>query len=231
MKKAVIFFLMFFSILACEKKQENIITEHIAKIAGFDLNCSTCIVEFPDDSLQVKKEIGKGGANFYHAINLNKGDYELGQRLRVKFRIAEPGELNACITMYPSYSYENIFLTEIENFDPLILNDTIELPYRDCFYDPVDKFYLCLDTVAGDSRCPDGAVCVWEGNAEVRLKFEKLNEDPVYFNLNTHLNYTTEAVVGGYKFRLVGVSPAPSLKHPSIPPKDYIAKILVEKID
>jgi len=65
----------------------------------------------------------------------------------------------------------------------------------------------------------------------VRLKFEKLNEDPVYFNLNTHLNYTTEAVVGGYKFRLVGVSPTPSLKHPSIPPKDYIAKILVEKID
>ncbi len=212
----------------CEKSPDNLKSEYTARIVGFDLNCSTCILEFPDDHLQVQEEIGESPSNYYEAINLSKGKYEIGQKLRVKIRKADANELTPCITLYPSYSYKNVFITEFENFNNLIFNDTIDLSYRDCLYDPENQMYICLDSVLNDSRCPTGAYCFWEGNAEVRFKFEKLNDNPILFNLNTHMRFTTDTIIDEYKFTLIGLSPHPTVEH-RIVQKDYKAKIIVKK--
>jgi len=216
---------------ACEKNPDEISLEdfdYVARIVGFDLNCSTCILEFPDDSLQVKKEIGKSPSNYYHAINLNKGDYNIGQKLKVKIRKPGTNELTPCITLYPSYSYENVYIREFENFDNLILNDTVELSYRDYLYDPENHFYICLDSVLNDSRCPTGATCYWAGNAEVRFKFERLNYIPVLFTLNTHINFPYDAKVNGYRITLLDLNPYPA-GGPQIEQKDYKAEIIIIK--
>jgi hypothetical protein len=227
MKKLLFLVSIVFLFYGCEKSQVNRTdSDYIARIAGFDLNCSTCILEFPDNNSQIIKEIGESPDNYYQTINLNKANYETGQLVRVKIRKAEPDELKACITLYPSYSYKNVFITEFSDFDNL-KNDTIYLSYRDCLYVPENRFYICLDSVLNDSRCPAGAICIWEGNAEVRFKFEKLNEDPIFFNLNTHRSFTTDTIIDGYKFTLLGLGLS-SLEH-RVSQKDYKAKLLVQK--
>lgn len=216
-------------IVSCEHNQDyKSDSEYIARIAGFDLNCSTCFLQFPDATSQIKREIGESPDNSYQTTNLNKGNYEPGQKVRVKLRNAQTNELNACITLYPSFSYKNVFITEFEDFNNLIFNDTIELSYQDCLYDPENRFYLCLDSVLNDSRCPTGVLCFWEGNAEVKLRFEKLNENPIYFNLNTLSRFTTETIIDKYKFTLVGLNPYPiiGVKHPQ---NLYKAKLIVKK--
>jgi len=211
--KKLLFLVSFVCIIvSCEQNTDyKIDSEYIATIVGFDLNCSTCILQFPDDNSQIKKEIGESPDNFYQTINLSKGEYEIGQKIRVKFRKAETNELTPCITLYPSYSYKNIFITEFEDFSNLNLNDTIELSYRECVYDPEDRFYICFDSVLNDSRCPKGAMCIWEGNAEVKFRFEKLNQKPVFFNLNTHLNFTRDTIIDRYKISLIGLNPYPEI--------------------
>jgi len=228
MKKIIIFTAIVSFLFACEKSTDKLNSKLTAKIVGFDLNCSTCILEFPDDYLQVKEEIGLSPSNYYHAINMSKDNFKIGQKLKVKIRKSEPNELRACITLYPSYNYKNVFITDFENYNNLIFNDTIDLSYRDCLNDPENQMYICLDSVLNDSRCPIGAYCIWEGNAEVRFKFEKFNEKPILFNLNTHRGFTTDTIVDGYKFSLIGLSPHPTMGH-RIEQKDYKAEIIVNK--
>jgi len=229
MKKLIFLASIISFMFGCEKSPDNKInSDFTARIVGFDLNCSTCILEFPDDSSQVKKEIGESPSNYYQTINLSKGNYEIGQKLRVKIRKADTNELTPCISLYPSYSYKNVFITEFENFNNLIFNDTIDLSYRDCLYDPENQMYICLDSVLNDSRCPTGAYCIWEGNAEVRFKFEKFNDNPILFNLNTHMGFTTDTIFDRYKFTLISLSPYPTVEH-RIAQKDYKAEIIVEK--
>ena len=79
-----------------------------------------------------------------------------------------------------------------------------------------------------DSRCPTRAYCIWEGNAEVRFKFEKLNENPILFNLNTYSSFTTDTIIEGYKFTLLGLSLYPLIDH-RVSQKELKAKLLVQK--
>lgn len=230
MKKLLLIASLVCIIISCEQNPDyKPDSEYIATIVGFDLNCSTCILEFPDDNTQIIKEIGESPSNFYQTINLGKGDYEIGQKVRVKLRKAETNELTTCISLYPSYSYKNVFITEFEDFSKLIFNDTIELSYRECLYDPEDHFYICLDSVLNDSRCPTGAMCIWEGNAEVKFKFERLNENPIFFNLNTHISFTKDTIIDRYKISLVGLNPYPDIGT-RFSQKIFKAKLIIKKI-
>jgi hypothetical protein len=227
--KNILFYIAIASLMfACEKNADKINLDLTANVVGFDMNCSTCILEFPDDYTQVRKEIGNSPDNFYNAINLNRNDFKMGQKLKVKIRKAEIDELKPCITLYPTNNYVNVVITEFDKFNELIYNDTIELSFRDCLYDQEDSIYICLDSVLSDSRCPTGVNCFWEGNAEVRFKFEKYNEKPVMFDLNTHKGFTNEMIIDGYKFSLVGLSPYPVFEH-RIKQEDYKAEIIVTR--
>lgn len=228
MKKLIFFAAIFCFMFGCEKSTVDQGSKYTARIVGFDMNCSTCILEFPDDYLQVKEEIGESPGNYYQAVNLSKDNYEIGQKLKVKIRKAEINEVRACITMYPSYSYKNVFIMDFENFNTLIFNDTISISYRDCLNDTENQMYICLDSVLNDSRCPTGAECFWEGNAEVRFKFEKYNNKRILFNLNTHRGFTCDTIVDGYRFTLTGLRPYPAMEH-QIMQKDYKAEIIVKK--
>jgi hypothetical protein len=77
-------------------------------------------------------------------------------------------------------------------------------------------------SLAGDSRCPEGVVCVWMGNAEVILEVSK-NE----IRLNTLLD-PTEEVVGDYNIQLRDVTPYPKAGV-EYTPESYSIKIVVSK--
>lgn len=201
---------------SCEKNRQEEIQEnsrYIAQIVGFNLNCSSCILAFPNDSLEIKKVIGESPNNLYEAINLNKGELQVGQLITVKLRKPEEDELKACITLFPSFNYKNIFLTEIENSEEFLLNDTIIIFDRSCKFNSENQFYLCLDSILEDSRCPIGAQCIWEGDARIRFHFEKMYEQPISFILHTNPRGTSEICIDKYKISLIDLHPYPSIKN------------------
>jgi len=118
--------------------------------------------------------------------------------------------------------------TKSGDFDNLVLGDTISISWHNCLDGPENKMYICLESVLNDSRCPRGAYCFWEGNARVRFRLGKDNDKPVFFDLNTHGGFTSDTIISGYKFSLVGLVPYPALNHPT-DQKDYKAQLVIDK--
>jgi hypothetical protein len=63
-------------------------------------------------------------------------------------------------------------------------------------------------SVLEDSRCPVGVDCLWEGNAKIRIKVSKADEESTAFELNTHLE-PTNISFRNYKIYLVRIEPEP----------------------
>lgn len=124
-------------------------------------------------------------------------------------------------TDYPTF--ENMDVT-----GTFVLDNSIIIAQGDCAGDAQTKTYICLDSVLNDSRCPHGVQCIWEGNAEARFKFIKSDAAPVFFNLNTHLGFTNDTIIGEYKFTLKAITPYPGSIE-ILTPKVYKAEILIEK--
>ena len=220
---------LFMILSGCEKKSDTLSSFINARIVGFNMNCLTCILEFPDDSARVREVIGISPDNYYQSVNLSKGNYQTGQMLKVKVRRPGTEELKACLTSYPAYDYTGIVVTDFEDFDNLLVNDTVYLSYHDCLFDSENRTYICFESVQGDSRCPTGAYCFWAGNAEVRFRLEKNNSKSVIFDLNTHKGFTNDTIIDNYKFTLLNLSPYPALNKVT-DQNDYKAKLLIEKL-
>jgi hypothetical protein len=216
--------LLLFFLFSCEKVKENTNKQYSAQIVGFDLNCSSCIVAFPDDLLKIKALLGESPNNYYQIVNLDKGNYTICQKLKVEVRKAEDAELKACIAMYPSNNYKNLYALDYQNYTDLRFNDTLVLAYKDCFYDKDGQSYICLDTVLSDSRCPTGVECFWAGEARARFKIEKYQSNPVYIDLKEGVKDT---LVSSYKFSFIKLLPYPSLRN-QIKPEEYKARIAVK---
>ncbi len=77
-------------------------------------------------------------------------------------------------------------------------------------------------TVDNDSRCPEGAECVWPGNAKVTIVVSQTD-----ITLNTNSG-PKQATYSNYTLRLITLSPYPKLNQ-KINPQDYIAKLIVTK--
>jgi hypothetical protein len=77
--------------------------------------------------------------------------------------------------------------------------------------------------VTEDSRCPEGAVCFWEGNARVLLSVTKHE-----FGLNTTLS-PKDTTIGAYNVRLVRVDPYPKL-NVERRQEEYIVTLVMDKI-
>jgi hypothetical protein len=214
MKRKILILILFVFCLSCEKDKEGNELKnsvYIARITGYDYNCSTCILEFPNDSAEIRTMFGNSPNNSYEAINLNKNDYQIGQLITVKLRKPEKNEVKACTTLYPASNLNEIYVTESENSEELFLNDTIEIFNRTCRFNSENQFFLCLDSVLEDSRCPTGALCIWEGDARIKFHFENLNKQPVYFVLHTNPKGTTGIIIDRYKIFLTDLIPFPSI--------------------
>lgn len=76
--------------------------------------------------------------------------------------------------------------------------------------------------VDGDSRCPEGVMCFWAGDAKVIIVVSQ-NEIALSATLNQN-----QATYSGFSFRLVNLSPYPKIDQ-RINPQDYVAKLVVSK--
>lgn len=225
MKKILLIGFLIIVIINCEKGSDLIVNQYVAKIVGFDLNCSTCILYFPNDSLTVKNLLGESQNNYYQTVNLDKDEFEIGQMIKVKVRKAEDNELKACITLYPSFNYENIYVSEYEYYKDFAFNDTINLGYSDCLNDFEKQSTICFDSVLTDSRCPENLICIWAGEAVARFRFKIYKKDPIWIDLHTG---TIDTVINEYKFSFIDLLPYPNTEIQT-KLEDYKAKIIIKQ--
>ncbi|MEN8157322.1 MAG: hypothetical protein ABFS10_10235, partial [Bacteroidota bacterium] len=224
-KNFLLFGFMMALLFSCELTSDPTEKVYVAEVVGYDLNCATCILHFPNDTAQINDLLGYSPFDYYHAVNLNMEDFAIGQLVKVKARQAMDTELRACIELYATYDYPYIYVTEYEQYRDSDFIDTLELNAGACVT-TYGQANLCFDSVVNDSRCPIGAVCCWEGNAEVKLDLTITGQGKHDIRLNTHSNFPSDTTIGHLNISLVKVTPYPDLDR-EIKPEDYRVKLSV----
>jgi len=79
---------------------------------------------------------------------------------------------------------------------------------------------ITFEELLEDSRCPDGATCVWAGNGRVSIKLNELQAE-----LNTHLD-PKSIDLSGYEINLLSLAPYPKINN-EIEQEEYILEMMV----
>lgn len=74
-----------------------------------------------------------------------------------------------------------------------------------------ESLTLRFESVPIDCRCPNGALCIWEGYAEIVLKAEKKGLDPLTLIISTYNGDQDSVIFPGYSLQWVGLTPYPSI--------------------
>lgn len=118
-----------------------------------------------------------------------------------------------------------------KNKTALKANNELELTLNDCgsAKNPGDNQTngtVCFTKLLTESRCPSGAVCIWQGYAECEFSIN-LNGQQKSFRLATIKNMllNTDTVINGYKVSLINVLPYPDVNHPPTEPYKAVLKI------
>jgi hypothetical protein len=87
---------------------------------------------------------------------------------------------------------------------------------------------VTLTKVESDSRCPINALCIWEGDAVVTLRFAKGGQaTDVTLHTSTRIG-ATSTTFGGTEFRLVGLTPPIVAGQPAPNAADYTAILVAQ---
>jgi len=81
---------------------------------------------------------------------------------------------------------------------------------------------ITFEELLEDSRCPDGATCVWAGNCRVSIKLNELQAE-----LNTHLD-PKSIDLSGYEINLLSLAPYPEINN-EIELEEYILEMMVSE--
>jgi hypothetical protein len=109
--------------------------------------------------------------------------------------------------------------------EELTLNEPVDLAYNKAYCNSKYELRISFDSLM-DSRCPIGAMCIWEGNARVKVHLQQSGHDPSTFWLNTNDQFLTDTVVHGFRYQLIDVLPYPEVgKEYQL--DDYIMQIII----
>ena len=72
-----------------------------------------------------------------------------------------------------------------------------------------ERLFIELVSVENDSRCAEGAQCVWEGDATAVLSVWEEEGSPERVELHTSSRFSSSAIVGDYAIELTGIEPHP----------------------
>jgi hypothetical protein len=100
--------------------------------------------------------------------------------------------------------------------------DTVELGIGDVARISDSSIRIRFDGIAEDSRCPTDVVCVWQGDAHVRLAVTTSGPEWAV-GLHTGIE-PRQVVVAGFIIRLLDVSPAP-VSDRTIRPDEYTIRL------
>ena len=87
--------------------------------------------------------------------------------------------------------------------------------------------YFVFAEILSDSRCPEGAICVWEGDAEAAVVGDLPGEIQINCVLHTSAMFSQSCDMGPHSVFLLWVDPYPVVNAPPIDPADYIAHFMI----
>jgi hypothetical protein len=90
-----------------------------------------------------------------------------------------------------------------------------------------ERLRVTFNSVAEDSRCPEGVQCVWAGNAKVVLRLSKARKRASTMSLNTGVD-PKQGTYRGYEVKLVKLDPYPK-EGRRIRRRDYVATLVVSR--
>jgi hypothetical protein len=105
---------------------------------------------------------------------------------------------------------------------------TVHLPYQNATFGVADDTGVKFNKVASDSRCPENANCIWEGEVTVEFLIIKNKQTMFTYSISS-LHPVQEFEVNGrtFVFTLVEVIPYPKLsKHE--PEQAYQVELKIE---
>ena len=108
------------------------------------------------------------------------------------------------------------------------LADTFEVAYHQTVYNQSENIAVNLNDVIGDSRCPIGLRCFWEGSAEIEFVFS-IDIRDYKFSLNTFRGYTRDTTFADYNIKLINVNPYPHSEK-TYSDTDYRASVVITKV-
>lgn len=84
---------------------------------------------------------------------------------------------------------------------------------------------IAFEGVAEDSRCPEGVVCVWQGNARAHFSATDRSGQRVEFDLNTGLQPRAHRF-SGYTIKLEKLTPHPHVDRET-KVDEYVATVFI----
>jgi hypothetical protein len=90
------------------------------------------------------------------------------------------------------------------------------------------KLKIKFISVVEDSRCPNGAQCVWAGNAKIKVEISVPKGEKKTVEINTGTGPKGDQV-GGYAVTLDSLTPYPNANKPT-DPKKYSAKFSIVRL-
>jgi len=114
MTRSILVIFIILLTLSCNKEDDNIFNGYLlSEVVGYDYNCSTCILSFPDDLKVIEEEFGPSEGNFYNTINLHISDsLPINQKVFVKVRKPQKDEIRACITLFPTVTITCVYVID-----------------------------------------------------------------------------------------------------------------------
>jgi hypothetical protein len=101
---------------------------------------------------------------------------------------------------------------------PARVVDTLEIALGQSATFDGGRLEIRFETLVGDSRCPANAVCVWQGDAHVKIVTRVAGGAPVTSSLHSTLD-PTKVAVDRYTIAMVGLLPYPgTLRDPDAKP-------------
>lgn len=107
------------------------------------------------------------------------------------------------------------------------LNDTVSINAKQMLTNRAESFSITFDSVKNDSRCPEGVICIWAGNAWAVFNYTK-GRNAVFFTLSTLQSLGNDTTIDGYNIKLISLLPYPAVNR-QITQDEYVAKLLIRK--
>ncbi len=94
-----------------------------------------------------------------------------------------------------------------------------------------ERMEILFAAVTEDSRCPEGAVCVWEGQAVISIEISRIGRPVFPASLINRKGYPDQARTGfdSYQVELIRIDPYP-VKDKKIENSEYIAALIVSRL-
>jgi hypothetical protein len=110
----------------------------------------------------------------------------------------------------------------------VVLGENFQLNVGESAQIEAESLQIGFEEVSGDSRCPKGERCIWEGDATVRVWLQKVSETKKTHELHTAPNEEGEVSYLGYEIKLIRLDPYP-ISGKTIEQRDYQATFEVTR--